>query len=137
MIEVLGGEGEPAAPDAPLPDELPVLPLRDSVTFPDTLTPLAVGQDRSVRLVNDVLVGDRMLVMLASKEPDVDAPSPEQLYDVGVAGTVARMLKVPTARCGSSSRAASGCGSRSGWGPPRTSPRASRSCPTSSRRARS
>ena len=95
MIEVLGGEGEPAAPDAPLPDELPVLPLRDSVTFPDTLTPLAVGQDRSVRLVNDVLVGNRMLVMLASKEPDVDAPSPEQLYDVGVAGTVARMLKVP------------------------------------------
>ncbi len=95
MIEVLGGEGEPVAPDAPLPDELPVLPLRDSVTFPDTLTPLAVGQDRSVRLVNDVLVGDRMLVMLASKEPDVDAPSPEQLYDIGVAGTVARMLKVP------------------------------------------
>jgi ATP-dependent Lon protease len=95
VIEVLGGEGEPAAPDAPLPAELPVLPLRDSVTFPDTLTPLAVGQDRSVRLVNDVLVGDRTLVMLASKEPEVDAPSPEQLYDVGVAGSVARMLKVP------------------------------------------
>jgi ATP-dependent Lon protease len=95
VIEVLGAEGEPAAPDAPLPDELPVLPLRDSVTFPDTLTPLAVGQDRSVRLVNDVLVGDRMLVMLASKEPEVDAPNPDQLYDVGVAGTVARMLKVP------------------------------------------
>ena len=95
MIEVLGAEGEPAEPDAPLPAELPVLPLRDSVTFPDTLTPLAVGQDRSVRLVNDVLVGNRMLVMLASKEPEVDAPDPEQLYDVGVAGTVARMLKVP------------------------------------------
>jgi ATP-dependent Lon protease len=95
VIEIVGGEGEPAAPDAPLPDELPVLPLRDSVTFPDTLTPLAVGQDRSVRLVNDVLVGNRMLVMLASKEPEVDTPNPDQLYDVGVAGTVARMLKVP------------------------------------------
>ncbi len=95
MIEVLGGEGEPPAEAVALPDELPVLPLRDSVTFPDTLTPLAVGQDRSVRLVNDVLVGNRMLVMLASREPEVDAPSPEQLYDVGVAGTVARMLKVP------------------------------------------
>jgi ATP-dependent Lon protease len=95
VIEVVGGEDVPAAPDAPLPEELPVLPLRDSVTFPDTLTPLAVGQDRSVRLVNDVLVGDRMLVMLASKQPEVDAPSPAQLYDVGVAGSVARMLKVP------------------------------------------
>jgi ATP-dependent Lon protease len=95
VIEVVGAEGEPAAPDAPLPDELPVLPLRDSVTFPDALTPLAVGQDRSVRLVNDVLVGDRMLVMLASREPEVEAPNPHQLYDIGVAGTVARMLKVP------------------------------------------
>jgi ATP-dependent Lon protease len=95
VIEVLGGDVEPAAPDAPLPAELPVLPLRDSVTFPDTLTPLAVGQDRSVRLVNDVLVGNRMLVMLASREPEVDAPNPDQLYDVGVVGTVARMLKVP------------------------------------------
>jgi ATP-dependent Lon protease len=95
VIEVLGGEGEPAAPDAPLPPELPVLPLRDSVTFPDALTPLAVGQDRSVRLVNDVLIGNRMLVMLASRDPEVEAPGPEQLYDVGVAGTVARMLKVP------------------------------------------
>ncbi len=74
---------------------LPVLPLRDSVTYPDSLTPLAVGQDRSVQLVNDVLVGDRMLVMVASREPDEDTPGPEQLYDVGVAGMVARMLKVP------------------------------------------
>ncbi len=94
MIDI-GGEGAELVPDAPLPDELPVLPLRDSVTFPDTLTPLAIGQDRSVRLVNDVLAGNRMLVMLGSREPEVEAPSPEQLYDVGVAGSVARMLKVP------------------------------------------
>jgi ATP-dependent Lon protease len=78
-----------------VPGELPVLPLRDSVTYPDTLTPLAIGQERSVQLVNDVLVGDRMLVMVASREPDDETPGPEQLYDVGVAGMVARMLKVP------------------------------------------
>ncbi|HET9739041.1 MAG TPA: endopeptidase La [Solirubrobacteraceae bacterium] len=77
------------------PGELPVLPLRDSVTYPDTLTPLAIGQERSVQLVNDVLVGDRMLVMVASREPEEETPGPEQLYDVGVAGMVARMLKVP------------------------------------------
>jgi ATP-dependent Lon protease len=78
-----------------VPGELPVLPLRDSVTYPDTLTPLAIGQERSVQLVNDVLVGDRMLVMVASREPDEETPGPEQLFDVGVAGMVARMLKVP------------------------------------------
>jgi ATP-dependent Lon protease len=81
--------------EQPLPDALPVLPLRETVTFPDTLTPLAVGQERSINLVNDVLSGNRMLVMVASKDPGNDAPGPEDLYDVGVAGTVARMMKVP------------------------------------------
>src|SRR5436190_1506085 len=78
-----------------LPEGLPVLPLKDTVTFPDTLTPLAVGQERSVKLVNDMLGGERMLVMVASQNPDVDVPAPDDLYRMGVAGTVARMLKVP------------------------------------------
>jgi ATP-dependent Lon protease len=78
-----------------LPKVLPVLPLKDSVPFPDTLTPLAVGQERSVQLINDVLGGDRMLVMVASKNPELDTPGPDDLYRVGVAGVVARMLKVP------------------------------------------
>ncbi len=78
-----------------LPASLPVLPLRDTVPFPDTLTPLAIGQERSVELVNDVLSRDRMLVMVASRNPEVEAPGPAELYDVGVVGIVARMLKVP------------------------------------------
>src|ERR1700712_2229503 len=78
-----------------LPSVLPVLPLRETVPFPDTLTPLAIGQERSVALVNDVLAGNRMLVMLASRQPDVDEPGPDELYDVGVVGVIARMLKVP------------------------------------------
>src|SRR3954470_19314895 len=98
MIEIAttGTGGEEVTMGGPeIPSTLPVLPLRDSVAFPGTLTPLAVGQERSIRLVNDVLGGDRMLAMVASREPDVESPRPEQLYDVGVTGTVARMLKVP------------------------------------------
>jgi len=79
----------------PLPDALPVLPLRETVTFPETLTPLAVGQERSIKLVNDVLSGNRLLVMVASRDPALDAPGPDDLYDVGVAGSVARMMKMP------------------------------------------
>src|SRR5262245_40869801 len=78
-----------------LPDRLPVLPLRDTITYPDTLTPLAVGQERSIQLVNDALVGNRMLVMLGSKDPDLEPPDPDDLQPVGVAGVVARMLQVP------------------------------------------
>ena len=99
MIEIAtpgtGGEDVVMGAQPEIPDELPVLPLRDSVTFPDTLTPLAVGQERSIQLINDVLGGNRMLVMVASRDPEAESPGPEQLYSVGVVGTVARMLKVP------------------------------------------
>jgi len=96
-VEIPTGVG-PAAGDADrpsLPDALPVLPLRDSVPFPNTLTPLAIGQDRSIQLVNDALSGNRMLAMVASREGEIEHPGPNDLYGVGVAGTVARMIKVP------------------------------------------
>jgi ATP-dependent Lon protease len=79
----------------PLPDALPVLPLRETVTFPETLTPLAVGQERSIKLVDDVLGSSRMLAMVAARDPEDEEPGPDGLYDVGVVGVVARMLKVP------------------------------------------
>ncbi len=98
MIEV-GRPGGPREIEVPtqrgLPAALPVLPLRDTVTFPETLVPLAVGQERSMALVNDALGGDRMIAMVASRDPDLEAPGPDELYEVGVAGVVARMLKVP------------------------------------------
>jgi len=79
----------------PLPDALPVLPLRETVTFPETLTPLAVGQERSIKLVDDVLGANRMLAMVAARDPEDEEPGPDGLYEVGVVGIVARMLKVP------------------------------------------
>jgi ATP-dependent Lon protease len=98
VLEVV--ESELDAEDAiranqPLPDALPVLPLRETVTFPETLTPLAVGQERSIKLVDDVLGANRMLAMVAAREPEDEEPGPEGLYEVGVVGIVARMLKVP------------------------------------------
>ncbi|MEX1141213.1 MAG: endopeptidase La [Thermoleophilaceae bacterium] len=96
-IEIPTGDGrtQEIPVGSSLPEALPVLPLKDSVPFPDTLTPLAVGQQRSIELVNDVLGGNRMLVMVASRSGEIDDPSPDDLYSVGVAGVVARMLKVP------------------------------------------
>jgi ATP-dependent Lon protease len=96
-IHIPSEDGEPreAAIRTELPEALPILPMRDSVPFPETLTPLAIGQERSIQLVNDVLGGSRMLAMVASRDPEEENPRPEDLYDVGVAGVVARMLKVP------------------------------------------
>jgi ATP-dependent Lon protease len=96
-IEIPTGDGrtQEVPVGTSLPDALPVLPLKDSVPFPEMLTPLAVGQPRSIELVNDVLGGNRMLAMVASRDSEVEDPGPEDLYSVGVAGVVARMLKVP------------------------------------------
>jgi ATP-dependent Lon protease len=81
--------------EEPLPQALPVLPLHEMVTFPQTLTPLAVGQERSIKLVDDVLAGNRLLAMVASTDPEKEEPGVDDLHEVGVAGVVARMLKVP------------------------------------------
>jgi ATP-dependent Lon protease len=96
-IEIPTGDGrtQEVPIGSNLPEALPLLPLKDSVPFPDTLTPLAVGQQRSIELVNDVLGGNRMLVMVASRDGEIEDPGPDDLYSVGVAGVVARMLKVP------------------------------------------
>jgi ATP-dependent Lon protease len=78
-----------------LPGRVGVLPLRDTVTFPDMVVPLNVGQERSVQLINDVLSGDRSIVMVASRNAELEEPGPADLYDVGVMGAVARMIRVP------------------------------------------
>ncbi len=99
MIEIgapSSGPRDVAVSGAPqLPQSVGVLPLRDTVTFPDMLVPLNVGQKRSIDLINDVLRGDRSIVMVASRNPEIEAPGPEDLYSVGVLGVVARMIRVP------------------------------------------
>ena len=96
IVEAPGFQSGAADADGQgLPAALPVLPLRQIVAYPETLTPLAVGQERSIQLVNDVLSGERTLVMVASRDPELDEPGPDDLYGVGVAGVVARMMKVP------------------------------------------
>ncbi len=89
------GDADADAPERSLPPGLPVLPLKETVIFPDTLAPLAIGQERSIKLINDVLGGERLLAMVPSRDPEIEQPGPDDLYEYGVAGTVARMMKVP------------------------------------------
>jgi ATP-dependent Lon protease len=81
--------------DLELPSQLPVLPLKDTVVFPDSVLPLAIGQDRSVRLVEDVVSGNRLLALVASKDRDVEQPGWDDLYEIGTAAVVQKMIRVP------------------------------------------
>jgi ATP-dependent Lon protease len=78
-----------------LPSELPVLPLKDTVVFPDSVLPLAIGQERSVRLVDDAVAGNRLLALVPSKDTEVEQPSWDDLYEVGTAAVVQKMIRVP------------------------------------------
>jgi ATP-dependent Lon protease len=80
---------------APQRLRLPVLPLKETVVFPESMTPLAVGQDRSVKLIDDVVSGERMLALLTVRNPEADPPGWDDLYDVGTVAVVHKMIKVP------------------------------------------
>jgi ATP-dependent Lon protease len=61
---------EPLEPtDVEIPSNLPVLPLKETVIFPQSVSPLAIGQERSVRLVDDVLEGERVFALVTVKNP--------------------------------------------------------------------
>ena len=77
------------------PATLPVLPLKDTVVFPESVTPLAIGQERSIKLVEDVVSGERMLALVTVKEADIEQPGWDELYRVGTAAVVHKMIKVP------------------------------------------
>jgi ATP-dependent Lon protease len=77
------------------PDELPILPLRGVVVYPQTAVPLTIGQPRSVRLVDDVVAGDRLIGLVASRNPELENPGPEDLYSIGTIATVHRLFRAP------------------------------------------
>jgi ATP-dependent Lon protease len=87
-------EPEIELPD--IPDVLSVLPLKETVVFPEAMTPLAIGQERSMRLVEDVVSGDqRMLALVTVRDPEVEIPGWDDLYEVGTAAVVHKMIRVP------------------------------------------
>lgn len=77
------------------PDILPILPLRGVVVYPQTAVPLTVGQPRSIRLVDEVVGGDKLVGLIASKNPDLEMPGPTDLYSIGTIATVHRLLRAP------------------------------------------
>ena len=79
----------------PIPDALPVLPLRDTVAFPDMVIPLVVGRESSVKLIDEILVRDKMLALVTQKDPDQETPAPEDIHEIGIVGLVMKMFKFP------------------------------------------
>ena len=86
-------EDEGAAID--LPEELPILPLRGMVVYPQTAIPLTVGQERSIQLVDDAVAGNRMVGLVASTDPSQATPGPDQVQTIGTLATIHRLFRTP------------------------------------------
>ena len=78
-----------------LPATLPVLPLKETVVFPQSMTPLAIGQERSIRLIDDVVAGDRLVALVTAKDASVEIPGWDDIYDVGTVAVIHKMIRVP------------------------------------------
>jgi ATP-dependent Lon protease len=78
-----------------VPSHLPILPLRGLVVFPMTAVPIRVGQPRSVRLIDDAVVGKRLVGLVASRDPELETPGPDDVYRVGTVAAVHRLFKSP------------------------------------------
>jgi ATP-dependent Lon protease len=83
-----------------IPAELPILPLRQTVVYPLSFLPLNVERPETVKLIDDVVLGNRMVGLVTVKNPDADRATPEDLYSVGTAALVHRAMKTPTGSVG-------------------------------------
>jgi ATP-dependent Lon protease len=93
--EVLDNEDTVAERPVSIPPELPVLPLRDTVLFPNSFMPLAVARESSVRLIEEAIADDRLVGVFTQLEPGTEDPTQDDLYPIGTATHIHKMFKLP------------------------------------------
>ena len=83
--------------DRPLaiPSELPILPLRDTVLFPNSFMPLAVARESSVRLIDDAIANGKLIAVFTQRDATIEEPTQDDLYPVGTATHIHKMFKLP------------------------------------------
>lgn len=78
-----------------LPEVIGILPIRNAVVFPGTVTPLAVGRDKSRKLLEDSKIGNPIIGLVTQKSPDIDNPAINDLYKIGTASSILKVVKLP------------------------------------------
>ena len=87
--------GGPIGSDTEVPGQMPVLPVRGVVVFPGTVVPLTIGREKSKRLIDAVIAGDKKIAVFAQRRDDVDDPGIDDVYRVGTAAQVLKLLRMP------------------------------------------
>ena len=95
LIPLMTSDDEEAMQKEPVPEELPILPLKNTVLFPGVVIPITASRDRSVKLIKEVNNGNKLLGVVAQQNGETKSPSPNDLYDKGTLAKVLRVLKMP------------------------------------------
>ena len=78
-----------------IPDEIPLLPLRNTVLFPGVVLPITVGRDKSLKAVSDAYKADKLIGVIAQKDSSVEEPTVSDLEEIGTVAKIAKMIKMP------------------------------------------
>src|SRR3954462_7833548 len=97
-MEIVKTDQSPEQQQITIPDVLPVLPVPDVVVFPYMIVPLFVNRDRSAKAVDQALAENRMILLVAQKDSNVEDPKAADLHHVGTVSHIMRMLKLPDGR---------------------------------------
>lgn len=95
FIPLISDEDEEDVKNVEIPDELPILPLKNTVLFPGVVIPITVGRDKSLSLVKEVYAGNKILGALSQKDPEIDEPDKKDLNSVGTVAQVIKILEMP------------------------------------------
>lgn len=88
-------EQEQGRPNPAFPKVLPILPMRGTVIFPDDIVPLVVGRDASLKAIESIQGGDKLIGIISQKDPTQDDPGPDDLYSVGTIAMVVKSIRMP------------------------------------------
>ncbi len=95
FIPLLSSEDEEQMNAEPVPEILPILPLRNTVLFPGVVIPITVGRDKSIKLIRDYYKGDKVIGVVAQKDHEIEDPSADDLFLVGTVAYILKILQMP------------------------------------------
>jgi ATP-dependent Lon protease len=95
FIPLISEEDEESINMTQIPETLPILPLRNTVLFPGVIIPITVGREKSMRLVRDIYQKNKIIGTVAQKDPNLDDPEPDEMFNVGTMAQLLRILEMP------------------------------------------
>ena len=95
LIPLLTPEDEEALKNEDLPNQVPILPLRNTVLFPGVVIPITAGRDKSIQLIKDANNSNKIIGVVAQKDKTIENPTPSDIYSLGTVAQILRVLKMP------------------------------------------